>query len=141
MTTEWKWGLGIWLAKTSVTPEAKAAFRQIYVDHGSGETAANEDLMWNSVRKYSATGIAPATWYGTYTPAKTTMRDAFLAWLSTYGATYVGVAAVDLPNYEENEVLQTNLAGVNVGDIITFDEAEAIFCSVNGLIRIPEVAV
>ncbi len=138
--TEWKWTIYIVCPRDGVTAVLKNQFALIYVNGGSGETYESEYKCMDNVSKFSLTGATPATHYGIATPAKGVMREDFEAFLDALsGASYVGVAATKLTNWDEGEVVRSTMQGVSVGQFMTWDQLVAYMQTTWGLKQIPPV--
>ena len=124
MTTEWKWRVYLFVRAADVTAVNKSAFANIYVNNGSGESLEDERKMFDSVVRLSASGNEPAQAVGINTVAKTSMRDDFKTLLDNLtNARYAVVASVELPDYQESELVLTNFDVTPNGQIVSWDMA------------------
>jgi len=120
--TVWPWDLYLIVPKPTVTVAKMNAFASIYHNNGSGESAANEYLAFNSVVKFSLTGVTPVTHYGMICPVRQGMVGPMNTWTNSLsGASYVAVAAVPLTNHVDHEVIGSTVAGITAGQIIYWD--------------------
>jgi hypothetical protein len=136
--TDWKWRVYIFIRAVDVTPAAKAAFAQVYVDGDCLESYEDQLRMFDNVVRLSLSGEEPAQVYGVNTAAKTSMRDGFKALLDVLPqARYAVVANTTLPEYEDGELVFTNFPGiVPSGQIVTWDKALQYLYNEFGLIVI-----
>lgn len=138
MTTEWKWRIYLFVRVVDATPENKTAFAEIYVNNDSGETLEDERKMFDHVVRLSISGNEPAQAYGINTVAKTSMRDEFEILLdSLTNARYAVVASVELPGYQEHELVMTNFPVTPSGQIVSWNMALQYIESELGLVVIP----
>lgn len=138
--TDWKWDLYLIVPKASVNASVITTFAQIYVTGGSGETLANEKKCFDSVVRLSLSGAMPVTHYGLSTPVKPAMLAPFVALLNSLsGCSAVGVAHTDLTNHPIHEVIQSTMAGVTEGQILTWDQTLQYLNTQWGLKVIPNV--
>ena len=137
MATEWKWRIYLFVRAVDVTVANKTAFANIYVNNSSGETLEDERKMFDSVVRLSASGNEPAQAVGINTVAKTSMRDGFKTLLDNLtNARYAVVASVELPNYQESELVLTNFDVTPNGQIVSWDKALEYVESEFGLVVI-----
>ena len=137
MATEWKWRIYLFVRAADVTAANKSAFANTYVNNGSGEMLEDERKMFDSVVRLSASGNEPAQAVGINTVAKTSMRDGFKTLLdSLTNARYAVVASVELPNYQESELVMTNFPVTPNGQIVSWDKALEYIESEFGLVVI-----
>ena len=124
MITEWKWRIYLFVRAVDATTTNRQALAEIYSNNGSGETVADELKMFLSVVRLSTAGNGPAQVYGINTVAKTTMQDEFKILLdSLTNARYVVVASVELPGYQEHELVMTNFDVTPSGQIVSWKNA------------------
>ena len=124
MATEWKWRIYLFVRAVDVTAANRQALAEIYTNNGSGETVVDELKMFLSVVRLSTTGNEPAQAFGINTVAKTAMRDEFKSLLDTLtNARYAVVASVELPGYQEHELVMTNFDVTPNGQIVSWDAA------------------
>ena len=124
MTTDWKWGLMLFIRAVDATTANRQAFAEIYVNNGSLETLEDELKMFISMVRLSSTGREPAKALGISTPAKTAMKDEFKILLDgLINARYAIVANTKLPNWEDRELVLTNFDVVPNGQIVSWQDA------------------
>ena len=124
MTTKWKWRIYLFLRSIDATAANKQALAEIYSNNGSGETVADELKMFLSVARLSTTDNELAQAFGINTVAKTAMRDEFKALLDSFtNARYAVVASVELPGYQEHELVMTNFDVTPSGQIVSWKNA------------------
>lgn len=130
--TEWQWRIFFFVRAVDATAENKNALADIYVNNGGMETRANELKMFLNPVKLSTTGNLPAQAFGFSTPAKTAMRDAFKALLdSLTNARYAVVA------HDTGILTRCNMAGLTLGQVVTWESALASLNAEFGLVVIP----
>ena len=124
MATEWKWRIYLFVRAADATAANRQTFAEIYSNNGSGETVEDELKMFLTVVRLSTTGNEPAQAFGINTVAKTAMRDEFKSLLDTLtNASYAVVASVELPGYQEHELVMTNFDVTLNGQIVAWDAA------------------
>ena len=124
MTTDWKWGLMLFIRAVDNTSSNRQAFAEIYVNNGSLETLEDELKMFISTVRLSSTGREPAKVFGISTPAKTIMKDEFKSLLDGFtNARYVIVANTKLPNWEDGELVLTNFDVTPNGQNVSWQDA------------------
>ena len=137
MTTTWKWRIYLFVRVAVTSATNKTAFANIYVNNGSGESLEDERKMFDSVVRLSVSGDEPAQAVGINTVAKTSMRDGFKSLLDNLtNARYAVVASVELPNYQESELVMTNFDVTSNGQIVSWDMALEYIESEFGLVEI-----
>ena len=120
MSTEWIYRVFLFVRTADATPANKAAFAQMYVDAGSGETLADESLLLDNVTRFSTSGNEPAQAYGINTAAKLSMRDGFTALLG--GLTNARYAVIEQGS---GTLIRNNFAGISNGITVTWAQALA----------------
>ena len=137
MTTEWKWRIYLFVRAVDATSANRQAIAEIYTNNGSGETVEDELKMFLSVVRLSTNGNEPAQAFGINTVAKTAMRDDFKTLLdSLTNARYAVIASVELPGYQESELVMTNFDVVPGGQIVSWDAALGYIKNEFGLVVI-----
>lgn len=124
--TEWKWRLFLFLPVAANTATNRQAFAAVFVNNGSGETQANEEKMYDTVARLSLTGSNPADAFAINTAVKGMMRDDLKTLIDGIAqAQWYVVAAIDLPSWNEGELMQSSRAAVDplIGTPFTFADA------------------
>jgi hypothetical protein len=124
-----------------VTEQVKDDFVSIFVDNDSGESAADERKMFDTLVKFSLDGELPAVAYGVSFAAKPSMKDDFVSFLAAYPTARYVVAAnsrlYDL-NYHDGELIATNFDVTPSGQIVTWDKVTKYLENEFSLIQIFE---
>ena len=142
MTTEWKWRIYLFVRAVDATPENKAALANIYVNNDSGQTFDDEMRMFLNLTRLSVSGELPVQVFGINTVAKTAMREGFKSLLDTLtNARYAVVASVELPGYQEHELVMTNFPVTPSGQIVSWKNALKYIENEFGLVVIPPAEV
>lgn len=125
MTTQWTHTLHMVVLESLNTPANRQAFADIFADNGSGEIAADEIKMFDSVVKFSVSGNLPALGFGLSSPVKVDMRDALQTFIDALGngCRYFAVRQSD------NTLVLTN-SGVVSAPVANFTRAD-VFTSIN----------
>jgi hypothetical protein len=139
--TEWKFRVYLFIRQADVTEQVKDDFVSIFTNNGSGETAANERKMFDTLVKFSLDGELPAVAYGVQFAAKPAMKDDFVSFLIAYPTARYVVAAnsrlYDL-GYLDGELIATNFDVTPNGQIVTWDKVTKFLENEFGLIEIDE---
>ena len=138
MTSEWKWRIYLFVRAIDATAANRQTLAEIYSNNGSGETVEDELKMFFTVVRLSTTGNKPAQAFGINTVAKTAMRDEFKTLLdSLTNARYAVVTSVELPGYQERELVMTNFPVTPRGQIVSWSAALNYIENEFGLVVIP----
>ena len=129
---EWQWRVFFFVRAADATEANKNALANIYVNNGGMETLQNELKMFDGPIKFSTTGNLPAQAFGFNSPAKTAMRDGFKALLDNL--TNARYAVVDQAT---GELVRSNMAGLTLGRVVTWEDAVASLNAEFGLQVIP----
>lgn len=114
----------LWIARCYITMPTSAInltlrnnIANVFVNNGSGETQANENKLFNAVTRLSASGSLPATAVTMNTMIKASMRDELAALVEA-----VPSARVMVVNADTFAVIRTNVAGVPIGTVVTWQQ-------------------
>lgn len=133
MTTQWLFRCYLFIRSVDATTANKNLFASIFVDGGSLETAANELKMFLNPVKLSTTGALPAQAFGFNFPAKASMKDGFIALMSTLTNARYGIV-----RHNDLGLVATNFTGITpTGQVVTWETALQRVQADFGLIVIP----
>jgi hypothetical protein len=132
--TNWKWTLFLFASNTANTQTNRNTLADIYVAHGSGESTANERLMFTDAPRLAL--IATPTVQvarGLICPVKQSMRDALQDAIATINTPlsnankirWYALAAIDLPSFAAGQLMASNRSSVDnrVGTLFTWQDA------------------
>lgn len=131
--TEWKWRAYIAVPTGEITLARRNAIADVFVNNGSGESQANERRIFEAAVRLSVSGNLPATAVTLNTAVKLGMRDSLANLIEAVPSARVMV--VDADTFA---VVRTNVAGVAVGTIVTWEQWLAGLQTRYGLQVIPE---
>lgn len=140
MTTRWLYHLYLFLRPADATRATKTALAQIYVDHGSGESLANERKMFDTMTRLSVSGAEPAQVFGFSLTATQAIYDGIMARTAGFDDPFWFVVAnTTLPDHADGELiaLTPNLPKYVLGTVLTWTEALGILEQAHGLRVIP----
>jgi hypothetical protein len=132
--TLWKWTLFLFAPTAANTANNRNTLADIYVAHGSGESVANERLMFIDAPRL-ALSSAPTVLVarGLICPVKQSMRDALQTAIETINTPlsaankirWYAIAAIDLPTFAAGQLIASNRNTVDnrVGTAFTWQDA------------------
>ncbi len=134
--TLWKWRLILIAPNAANTQQNRDTLAQIFVDHLSGESLANEKLMFTSAANLAliATPLVLAA-RGIGFPVKQTMRDSLQTAIATINTPlsnanklrWYAIANINLSGFSEGQLMASNRSTVDnrVGTAFTWADALA----------------
>jgi hypothetical protein len=133
MATQWIGRAYIAMPVSAINATLRNNIANAFVNNGSMETNINERKLFDAVTRLSASGSLPATAVTIGTPIKAAMRDELAALVEA-----VPSARVMVVNADTFAVIRTNVSGVSVGTVVTWNQWITGLFNRYGLIVIQE---